>query len=198
MAVTEVRGDQQAVLRRDGQTAIDGNGSRRVSCGCLRRRSLVRIGAPLRIQLEDRLVILGIRFEALAASVRQRIGGLQQQQALFRIRQIDARNTVALDLGREYLVGSAFLDPLVVVSGVQGAGGKLETALTFHAAVAEAPLQPRFVRIPDDVACEHDRLHDVRICDPDGRACCASGKRCRDGYSSVLQRTDSRRGHEFR
>ena len=114
---------------------MEGNTSRRVSLASpIPAPSSIRRSACESTQ--DRVVVVGICGEALPAAVRDRHGGLQQQEALFRVRRIDARNTFALDLGGEHLVGAAFHHPFVIISRVEGAGGEFETALTFYASVA--------------------------------------------------------------
>ena len=87
VAVAEVRGHQQVVLALDGQDRHGGNNSRRVSFASAAALPS-SIWSTVANPLEDRLVVLGIRFEALAASVRCGHGGLQQQQALFRVARL--------------------------------------------------------------------------------------------------------------
>ena len=154
---------------------MEGNNSSRVSFR-FRRPLAAAIRSAAANPAQDRLVVLGIRFEALAAAVRSRHRRLQQQQTLLGIRQIDARNALALHFGGEHLVAAALGDPFVVVRRIERVGGELEAALAFDAAVARGAVAAALGEDAGDLAPERDRLRGRGIFDLERGFGLAAGK----------------------
>ena len=130
--------------------------------------------------------------------MRDRHGGLQQQQALFRVRQIDARDALALYFGGEHLVAAALGDPFVVVSRVERVGGEFESALSFDAAVACRAVAAALGEDAGDLAAKADRADSRGVFDRHRGAGLTSADHRGHGERSVRDWRNLRSGDEFR
>src|SRR5262249_40959505 len=74
--------------------------------------------------------------ESLPSSVRRRRGRLQEQQAFFRIGEVNARDPRSSHFGCKHLVGATLHDPFMILFRIQRARRQLETAAPLDSAVA--------------------------------------------------------------
>ena len=134
-AVAEVGRDQNLLLALQVHHAFPGIDLQALDLDVLRLTFLSVRSAQLN-PLEDPGVLGGVGAESEPAPVGYLESGLLQNQALLRILQIHPWMGRFLHFGREDLELPALHDPLVVVAGIGGVGGELETALSGNGAVA--------------------------------------------------------------
>src|SRR5271169_5594061 len=84
---------------------------------------------------QNRAILGRVTREAASPAVRDCQRWLLKQQALFRMCQIDARDSWPFHFGSKYLVAATFDDPLVVLLRRKSGNGQFEAAAAFHAAV---------------------------------------------------------------
>src|SRR5262249_8252677 len=119
---------------------------------------------------QDLLIIRGVLGKALAATVADGRGRLEQEQALFRFFPVDARLAGSRLLGGEDLVNPALDDPGVIVARVQSVERELEGLLALDAAVAMRGIAATLGKDSANVAGETERVRFPGSFDSDASA----------------------------
>ena len=86
--------------------------------------------------------------------MRDRKGGLQQQQTLFRLLKIDSRRRGSFGRDGENRIDAAFDEPPVILPWIQRVGRQLESASSHYAAVTVAAVAAAPGENPADIAGE--------------------------------------------
>ena len=81
-------------------------------------------------------------------------GGLGQQEAVFRLLQIDSGLTAPQRLRTQHLIDASLNDPLIVILGIERIGRELEPPSTLDAAVTFLVVASPLGEDPSHVACE--------------------------------------------
>ena len=135
--VGHMGGDQQTVPSLAVQDHLSRQDLQPLDAGAL-FAALLAVGRPVPDPTQQDAITGGLRVEPLASSVGHRKRGLQQQQRLFRILQIDSGLLLPGRLGRHYLVDPPFGDPAVILPGKQRVHRQLQASLSLDAPVALA------------------------------------------------------------
>src|SRR5689334_10388170 len=120
--------------------------------------------------------------------MRDSHGRLEQQQALRRLLQIDARHAWARWRVDEHLIAAAFSDPLVILARVERVRGQLESAAPLHTSVARGAVAAAPCEYSRYVPAKAERPLHLRVLDPNGGCGGVSFYGRGNGHGPISQR----------